>query len=222
MERCGSGNPRRGTRIKTAALACSFGGGQLAKPLDDPRSIAPTIWRHERRPVTDTGSTPEQVFQGSLALASQTWTSGDAVGRTRWESTAGTLGSSPGMNTPPASNGPPSLEGCLFRRLAGFTAGTYTISPGLPDEHGRRTVELVAWRTAGSTFQTTDRATGRTTVHGYPITTDDSSEVGQLGYLREENLRCLSPPGGGIRSVVEGMARQLDHVPGNPAFGWVR
>lgn len=164
MERCGIGNPRRGTRIKTAALACSFGGGQLAKPLDDPRSIAPTIWRHERRPVTDAGSTPEQVFQGSLTLASLSWTSGDAVGRTWWESTAGTLGSSPGMNTPPASNGPPFSEGCLFRRLAGFTAGTFPSSSGLPDDGGRRTVELVAWRTAGSTVPTTGPTTGRTTV----------------------------------------------------------
>jgi hypothetical protein len=164
---------------------CSFGGGQLAKPLDDPWSIAPTIRRYQRRPVTDSGSTPEQVFQGSLALASQTWTSGDAVGRTRWDLTAGTLESSPGKNTPPATNGPPFSEGCPFRRLAGFTAGTYPSSPGLPDDGGRRTCRTRGMATGR--INRPDNLVGpqEQPSHGYPITTYDSSKVGQTGCSRD-------------------------------------
>lgn len=83
----------------------SSGSCHLVAPSDDLRSIAPTILAKRARAGMElSGSTPETDGNGSPGLASLSWTTGDAIGRTRWDQKAGALGLSPGENTPPVGS----------------------------------------------------------------------------------------------------------------------
>lgn len=162
----GTGGAKRAWKLATRNVdhdgaAASLGRSHLVVPLDDPRSIAPTILaKRARAGMVLSGSTPETDGNGSLWLASLSWTMGDAVGRTRWDQKAGTFESSPGENTPLAPSARLLREADVFRQLAGIPVKALRFFWELarisrhracPVALGRRTVEVVAWRTAGST-----------------------------------------------------------------------